>query len=110
MSREKQIEEIKALNLLLEDARVDKVLFNSDGEALDVITVPAVDGRVTNQLANILYNAGYRKQSEGEWEKRTFILFDSEKVCFRCLKCNTTWDADTNFCPKCGAKMKGGAE
>ena len=62
------------------------------------------------RCARHLYRAGYRKQSEGEWEKRTFIIFDSEKVGFRCSECNTTWDAPTKFCPNCGAKMKGGAE
>ena len=50
----------------------------------------------------------YRKQSEGEWEKRTFIIFDSEKVCYHCSECNTTWDTETNFCPNCGARMSGG--
>ncbi len=64
MNREQQIEEIKALNLLLEDITVDMVLFKRDGEAIDVITIPDVDGRVTNQLANILYAKGYRKASE----------------------------------------------
>ena len=68
MSKEKHIEEVKDLNLLLEDITVDKVLFNSDGEAIDVITVHAVDGDVTNILANILYNAGYRKQSKNTIE------------------------------------------
>lgn len=60
--------------------------------------------------SRMLYNAGYRKQSEGEWEKRTFVIFDSAKVGYRCSECNTTWDAPTNYCPNCGAKMKGGAE
>ena len=43
----------------------------------------------------------------GEWEKRTFIIFDSEKVGYRCSECNTTWDTTTHFCPNCGAKMDG---
>jgi rubrerythrin len=60
--------------------------------------------------AEALYNAGYRKQSEGEWEKRTYIIFDSEKIGYHCSECNTTWDTPTNYCPNCGAKMKGGAE
>ena len=63
MSRDKQIEEIKSLNLLLEDITVDKVLYTSDGEVVDAFKVPAVALDVTNQLANILYNAGYRKAS-----------------------------------------------
>ena len=50
----------------------------------------------------------YRKQSEGRWEKRTWIIFDSEKVGYRCSECNTTWDTETPYCPHCGAKMKGG--
>jgi hypothetical protein len=54
-----------------------------------------------------IYNAGYRKQSEGEWEKRDFIIFDFVKTAYRCTSCNTTWDAPTKFCPNCGAKMKG---
>lgn len=47
---------------------------------------------------------------EGEWEKRTFIIFGMEKVGFRCSECNTTWDTPAKFCPNCGARMKGGAE
>jgi hypothetical protein len=41
----------------------------------------------------------------GKWEKRTWIIFDSEKTGFHCSECNTTWDSCTNFCPNCGAKM-----
>ena len=68
------------------------------------LCLPSVD------IAEALYNAGYSKQSDGEWEKRTFIIFDSEKVGYNCSECNTTWDTETKFCPNCGAKMKGGAE
>lgn len=60
--------------------------------------------------AKDLYWHGYRKQIEGEWEKRTFIIFDSEKIGYTCSECNTTWETPTNYCPNCGAKMKGGAE
>jgi hypothetical protein len=60
--------------------------------------------------AEALYNAGYRKQSVGEWKKRVFIVFDSEIVGYRCSVCNTTWDTQTPYCPHCGAEMKGGAE
>ena len=44
----------------------------------------------------------------GEWEERTFIIFDSEMVGYRCSECNTTWDTPTKHCPNCGAKMDGG--
>ena len=42
----------------------------------------------------------------GKWEKRVWIIFDSEKVGFNCSECNTTWDSPTKYCPNCGAKNK----
>ena len=48
----------------------------------------------------------FEEPKQGEWEKRTFIIFDSEKDGFRCSECNTTWDSSTKFCPNCGARMR----
>ncbi|MBR2388267.1 MAG: hypothetical protein IKB02_05810 [Clostridia bacterium] len=73
------IEEIKTLNLLLEDITVDKVLFTSDGEAIDVITVSAVEPTATNQLANILYAKGYRKASDVARETVEAIKAEARK-------------------------------
>ncbi len=55
---------------------------------------------------------GYRKQSEGEW------IFEHEfhgkMLCSNCKKealVNENNEyVDSDFCPNCGAKMKGGAE
>ena len=61
-------------------------------------------------VATDLYNAGYRKQSEGE----NVATYPSSA--FECSECHwQDWDlltADSayNFCPNCGAKMKGGVE
>lgn len=62
-------------------------------------------------LTNFLYNVGYRKQSEGE----NIALYP--KSSFECSICNwSDWDTTTgdtnryNYCPNCGAKMKGGEE
>lgn len=74
-------------------------------------------------LAETLYNAGYRKQSEGEWKD----CFNGEYanptyLCSICgkgtlLKPHITElgnmemvQALSPFCPNCGTKMKGGAE
>lgn len=65
---------------------------------------------ILESYAEELYNKNFRKQSKGEWEKRVFIIFDSEMVGYKCSECNTTWDTPTNYCPNCGASMKGGAE
>ena len=74
------------------------------------------EGRMCDAVmeqAEALYNAGYRKQSEGEWiehiEKPSWWEDDVE-VFYECSVCNTQSPAPTKYCPNCGAKMKGGAE
>ena len=43
----------------------------------------------------------------GRWEQRKILDWFGTKICFRCTECKTHWDANTNFCPNCGAKMDG---
>lgn len=65
-------------------------------------------------LAEALYNAGYRKQSEGEWKDQYQGMYVNQL--YKCSVCGETAFHDderwflTNFCPNCGAKMKGGVE
>ena len=83
-----------------------------------------VDGLM---IAEGLYNAGYRKQSEGEWEEPPLVVEIiplSDENCwdklsekkyeannpYRCGVCKGRTKTKTNFCPNCGAQMKGGAE
>lgn len=67
-----------------------------------------VDGFRT---AEALYEKGYRKQSEGEWEEIEIPIHceDDADVVYRCSSCGNCSDSETNFCWYCGAKMKGGA-
>lgn len=60
--------------------------------------------------AERLYNAGYRKQVKGEWVEIEFTVHceDDVGVCYRCSECEGYNDSEVNFCPNCGAKMKGG--
>ena len=73
--------------------------------------------------AESLYNAGYRKQSEGEWKDRHENKYANHY--YECSVCgkpalNRTVDnglgnprqeqALSPYCPHCGAKMKGGKE
>lgn len=73
-------------------------------------------------FAKTLYNAGYRKQSEGVW------IYNPDGIdwglgAWQCSQCgcnnhNLPTDKNTNplvwagakYCPNCGAQMKGGAE
>jgi hypothetical protein len=58
-------------------------------------------------LATLLYNAGYRKQSEGEW------IENEDDFWVMCSECGTEFLDDQigivntySYCPDCGAKMK----
>ena len=56
--------------------------------------------------AEAILEAGYRKQSEGEWIYQEYSMGHYVGKCSLC-EC----EADmTKYCPNCGAKMKGGAE
>lgn len=55
-------------------------------------------------FAEMLYNAGYRKQSVGEW------IWDREHSNYKCSLCGEYDIGVPKFCRECGAKMKGGEE
>lgn len=100
MSREKQIEEMAsdfcALNMPCEECHLYKNICHA------------------KKYATRAYNAGYRKASdvaEGHWYRH-----DKKKhgdTCYYCSVCEKMALADcmiwelTDYCPNCGAKMKG---
>ena len=100
MSKEKQIEEMA------------KILLDV-GESYYGLKC---DENVAMCEAYALYNAGYRKQSKGEWicEKEETVWSETllHEHCSECGRKFTRTDKQVpiNFCPNCGAKMKGGAE
>lgn len=65
--------------------------------------------------ACLLYEAGYRKQSEGEWVVEESPLLLDKKISCSCCgyserrgpAWNISWGM-YNFCPNCGAKMSKG--
>lgn len=90
MSKEKQIEEMA------------KVLYDS---------VNARRGKASMcDLTTDLYNAGYLKQSEGEWIVKDLKnpMYESKKAP-HCSNCGYMSFIRYDYCPNCGAKMKGGA-
>lgn len=61
--------------------------------------------------AEALYNAGYRKQKEGEWR------YNEECDCFVCSVCGNSalnnyrgLSVNSNYCHNCGSKMKGATD
>ena len=111
MSKEKQIEEMAKI-ICADSANnglCEKCGFNK--------------GRWKFKDAESIYNAGYRKQSEGEWiDKFKGEFVNPIYVCSLCGKgtllkphINELGNIEmvsalSSYCPNCGAKMKGGAE
>ena len=82
-----------------------RVCASCDAHATCMIHLYAVD----------VYNAGYRKYSEGEWVYNTDDFTPKQ----RCTVCGynkpivageSVIQEPKHFCPNCGAKMKGGEE
>lgn len=92
MNKEKQIEE------MAKDIAC-KTVWDED-------EIPTVNCLET---AKRLYNAGYRKQSEGEWVWEHDELNDPKRYFIRvvCSHCGLKTGQTSSFCPNCGAKMKG---
>jgi ribosomal protein L31 len=92
MSKEKQIE---GMAEVLRHVCEGECIRNKDG---------LIDCEVCK--ACHLYEAGYRKQSEGEWLKERMSKFEHR---YNCSNCNyRRFGKPTPHCPNCGAKMKGG--
>ena len=73
-------------------------------EQIEEMAVLMTEGaRPAMEDAERLYEAGYHKQSEGEW-------IDVEDTLLYRYKCSLCGEIKlgkmTNYCPNCGAKMK----
>lgn len=84
---------------------------NQIGEISNLIFTGRALGKLPSEIAFVLYDAGYRKQSKGEWiAKKDYAGYG-----YYCSNCNAVftgenaeWIAKEHYyCPKCGAKMKG---
>ena len=98
MRKEKQIEEIA------------KIIASTCYKSCLECNSEAIDGAACIEVrsAEALYNAGYRKQIEGEWVLKfesTFPQYEPSK--YQCSICGSVRTALYGYCPNCGAKMKG---
>ena len=85
MSKEKQIDEKHELS--------ESIYMSGHG----------LDRKDSDDIAEQLYHEGYRKQSEGKW------IFAGDGI-IQCTSCDEVYEARVlprNFCPNCGAKLKG---
>ena len=98
MSKEKQIEEMAKIIGIPCYKRIEEY-----GDGSQECPSPLPCNECT---AELLYNAGYRKQEEGEWE---IVKGSNGKEKMVCTNCRHQQDLASTFtyCPNCGAKMKG---
>ena len=102
MNREKQIEETYIVNNEQIEEMANFLWKNTLIHTEDLC----------HDVSETCYNAGYRKQSEGEWVE-TQREWDFEPYFYTDYTCSVCGDREQDkrhFCPNCGAKMKGGAE
>lgn len=67
-------------------------------------------GCFTIPKMKLLYDEGYRKQKEGEWVTKYVGNVATHVQCSNCGEYEGLRLQHINYCPNCGAKMKGGAE
>ena len=94
MSKEKQIEEMAKANCDFCRSKTNCKLDTCD---------------CAYEEAEHLYNAGYRKQSEGEWLEQVRVSKEGRPLLchYKCNLCGVYLATQANYCPNCGAKMKG---
>ena len=100
MNKEKQIEEMAKYSCTSCEWAVcgDQCLLDRTPSECDLALT----------VANTIYNAGYRKQSEGEWIDTGDFELDNIYSGWKCSLCGHIFcGCKTNFCSNCGAKMKG---
>ena len=95
MDREKQIEEMA---VILTDGGCTKCNCDKNGK---FNCLPMYN-------AELLYNAGYRKRSKGEWVEiqREWDFEPYFYTDYTCSVCGDREQDKRHFCPNCGAKMK----
>lgn len=63
------------------------------------------------EAAEKLYEIGYRKLEEHEWEEVAIVKSgEIVKRCYECPVCSALCDTNEPLCPACGAKMSGGKD
>ena len=59
------------------------------------------------KLADHLLAHGVTIREQGEWIDQSFILNGGRVHCYTCPKCGCEKNYRSNFCPECGAPLKG---
>lgn len=59
--------------------------------------------KYSEKLWRLAYERGLNARPKGEW-------IENDALGWKCSKCGIITNLESNFCPCCGARMKGGAE
>ena len=92
-----------------------KLLIEVEKDYYEMIKYNVEHGQEYKPFEIIANGLPYEERPKGEWKTVEGIDGDEYYECSNCgepwvLTAGTPKDNNMNFCPNCGAKMKGGAE
>lgn len=88
----------------------DRIIYLIDNASTVDTTCPHCDSGYAQGYSDG-YLKGKEERPQGEWKVKTLSTFPQYQPDeYSCPFCNTIVNYKTNYCHKCGARLKGGAE
>jgi hypothetical protein len=95
--------ETHACDLISRQAAIDAIDNANDGLAKDDYTYGVQSGMEKAKYVIEELSSAEPQRKKGQW----ILVSDGYTDCVKCDKCGEVFDVEKNFCPNCGADMRG---